>query len=65
MDITFAKPSSPSVGGLAVIASENSGLAGTAAILDKKMRGSLSRAMASEKFTGKDGQVLVVLAPSG
>ena len=40
MDITFAKPSSPSVGGLAVIASENSGLAGTAAILDKKMRGS-------------------------
>ena len=65
MDITFAKPSSPSVGGLAVIASENSGLAGTAAILDKKMRGSLSRAMASEKFTGKDGQILVVLAPSG
>ena len=38
MDITFAKPSSPSVGGLAVIASENSGLAGTAAILDKKMK---------------------------
>ena len=65
MDITFAKPSYPSVGGFITLATENAGLTVTALRLDRKMRGALKRAMEAEKFTGKNGQLLVILAPSG
>ncbi|HIA21120.1 MAG TPA: leucyl aminopeptidase, partial [Alphaproteobacteria bacterium] len=65
MDITFAKLSHPSVGGLITLAAENAGLTVTAVQLDRKMRGALKRAMEAEKFTGKNGQLLVILAPAG
>ena len=52
MDITFAKPSYPSVGGLITLAAENSVLTVTALRLDRKMRGALKRAMEAEQFTG-------------
>ena len=65
MDITFAKPSYPSVGGLITLAAENTVLTVTALRLDRKMRGALKRAMEAEQFTGKNGQLLVILAPAG
>ena len=65
MNITFSKPSYPSTGGLIALAAESSGLMPSAAKLDRKMRGSLKRAMNAEGFTGKRGQFLVVLAPAG
>ncbi len=65
MNITFSKPSYPSTGGLIALTAESSGLMPSAAKLDRKMRGSLKRAMNAEGFTGKRGQFLVVLAPTG
>ena len=65
MDITFAKPSYPSVGALVALATEESGLTATGAKLDQKTRGVLKRAMKTEKFTGKSGQSLTILAPTG
>jgi len=65
MDITFAKPSYPSIGGLVALAAEKSGLTTTGSKLDRKMRGALKRAMRAEKFTGKNGQVIAILAPTG
>ncbi|SVD93232.1 uncharacterized protein METZ01_LOCUS446086, partial [marine metagenome] len=65
MDITFAKPSYPSAGALVTLAAEESGLTTTGTKLDRKTRGALTRAMKTEKFTGKSGQFLAILAPTG
>ena len=65
MNITFSKPSYPSTGGLIALAAENTGMMPYATKLDRKMRGSLKRAINAEGFTGKRGQFLVVLAPAG
>ena len=65
MDITFARPSSPSVDGLVIMANETSGLMATGSALNKKMRGTLIKAIKSEKFLGQRGQTLVILAPPG
>ena len=65
MNITFAKPSYPQVGAYVVLAWEGTGLTKGIETLNRKTRGSIKRAMASEKFMGKEGQVLILLAPVG
>ena len=65
MNITFAKPSYPQVGAYVVLACEGSGLTRGMETLNRKTRGSIKRAMASENFIGKEGQILILLAPSG
>ena len=65
MNITFAKPSSPQVGAYVVLAWEGTGLTKAIETLNRKTRGSIKRAMASENFIGKEGQVLILLAPLG
>ncbi|HEY4115224.1 MAG TPA: leucyl aminopeptidase [Rhizomicrobium sp.] len=64
MQITFAAPSLKGAGALAVAVQEGS-LSGFAAELDKMAGGALSRAMESNRFKAKAGQVLELLAPSG
>ena len=61
MNITFAKPSSPQVGAYVVLAWEGTGLTKGIETLNRKTRGSIKRAMASENFIGKEGQILILL----
>src|ERR1700751_2048208 len=52
-------------GALVVAASESPALLPAAVRLDKASGGALARAMKFSRFTGKSGQFLEVLAPSG
>ena len=66
MKISFAPRSVPSSGALAVGVLAGGKLTPAASAVDKKTRGALKRAMkGSPRFTGKKGQVLDVVAPSG
>ncbi|MDP6518122.1 MAG: leucyl aminopeptidase [Alphaproteobacteria bacterium] len=63
MNISFAKPSLPKAAALVVGVAEGRALSATAARLDSRAGGVLTRAMAGDQFTGKSGQFLPILAP--
>ena len=65
MNITFAKPSYPPTGAYVILAWEETSANRAVEVLNRKTRGTLKRAMASENFTGKNGTALTLLAPTG
>jgi leucyl aminopeptidase len=65
MKIVFADPAKTPAGCVAVFAIPERSLLGYGAALDKATQGSLKRAMAASRFTGKKGQTLAVMAPNG
>lgn len=65
MNISFTKPTTPRPGTIAFLLPESDRLTHTAQRLDERLKGLLSRAMRSAKFTGKAGQRLEMLAPFG
>jgi len=65
MEMSFVPLSTESTGALIVGAAEGAGLAGRAAAVNEAMGGALKRAIEASRFTGKAGQVVEILAPSG
>jgi leucyl aminopeptidase len=65
MKVSFARPGSAAPGALAVGISRGLELTPPAALIDRKTRGALSRAVAAGRFRGEIGQILTVLAPRG
>ncbi len=65
MQLSFAAPSTAGSGALIVGATEGGSLLPAAADADKTSGGSLKRAIAASRFTGKPGQVVELLAPAG
>ena len=64
MKIGFADPGVPATGTVVVCVSEERVLSPSAVELDQVTSGSLTRAMAASRFTGKTDQFLTVLAPA-
>jgi leucyl aminopeptidase len=65
MKVSFAKPGLPAKGALVVGVHEGKKLSASAADLDRRSKGTLTRAIEASRFTGKSKQVLSVLAPAG
>ena len=67
MQISFVEPSRATAGGGAWVvgAVEGGGLLPAATAADKASGGALTRALKYSRFTGKSGQMLELLAPSG
>ena len=65
MKVSFAAVTLPKSGALAVPVQEGRKLLPTAAQLDKKTGGALSRAMSGSRFEGKSGELLEILVPAG
>ena len=63
MKLTFANPSLPAQGIVAVTAFDGGKLSKSAAALDAKLGGAITRAAKAAKFTGKAGQSLDLFAP--
>ncbi len=63
-EISFAKPSLPKSGALAVLVAEG-GLEGALADLDGATGGAASRAATAASFKGRKGQSCTILAPGG
>ncbi len=65
MELSFASPKTVSTGAWVVGATEGGKLLPAAAEADRATGGALTRAFAANRFTGKSGQFLEVLAPAG
>ncbi len=65
MQLSFAAPHSVESGAWIVGALEGGALTTAAQRADKMVGGALSRALKLSRYTGKSGQVLEILAPSG
>ena len=65
MKIVFANPATPASGIAVAFATDKARFSPTAAALDRQAGGMLTRAVKGSRFTGKKGQVLTVMAPSG
>jgi leucyl aminopeptidase len=65
MKIAFVEPTRFSTGNVAVMVAEDRKLLPAAQALDKQTKGALKRAMGASRFTGKKGQTLSVMAPTG
>ncbi len=66
LDVRFAAPALPSEGALALLVPEGVGApVGLWKAADEASGGAVTRAFASAEFTGKEGQSLTILAPSG
>ena len=65
MQISFVAPSSTESGAVVVGVVEGGALAGPAVELDKATGGALKRALGTNRFSGKAGQLLDIVAPSG
>jgi leucyl aminopeptidase len=65
MQISFAAPSDVRAGALIVGAGEGAALTQAGARADAATGGALARAVKGSRFTGKSGQMLELLAPSG
>ena len=65
MQISFVPLSLAGTGALALGVSEDAPLAGQAAVADRVSGGALNRAIAVSRFSGKLGQILELVAPSG
>ena len=63
LDITFAEPSLPRDGALALLIPEGARPAGLWAQLDEATGGAITRALEAGSFTGKKGQTCLILAP--
>ncbi len=63
MKITFANPSLPAQGIVVVTATDGGKLSKSAAALDAKLSGALSRAAKAGKFAGKAGETVDLMAP--
>jgi len=65
MQISFVSPSVAGPGALVFGVSEGAVLAGRAAEADRLSGGALTRAISVSRFSGKPGQMIEVVAPSG
>ena len=65
MQISFASPALPGTGALVVGVMEGGKLSASAQALDKKMSGGIARAIKGSRFTGKKGQSLTLMVPTG
>ncbi|MCG5241117.1 leucyl aminopeptidase [Azospirillum doebereinerae] len=65
MKFSFAKPSLPSSGIVAVTVAAERGLGALGQSLDQKTGGALTRAMAAARYNGKKDETLTLLAPAG
>ncbi|HEX9466175.1 MAG TPA: leucyl aminopeptidase [Alphaproteobacteria bacterium] len=65
MKIAFSKPEQTNSGSLVVGVSEERKLTPSAAALDKKSGGILTRAMGASRFKGKKDDLLDIIAPKG
>jgi len=65
MKITFSKPSPPKRGAVVVGVAARRKLTATAAALDKRAKGAITRAVKSSRFDGKARQVLDMAAVNG
>jgi leucyl aminopeptidase len=65
MKVTFGPTTLPNTGAVVAFAFADRVLSPTAERLDKTTGGAIKRALAASRFTGKSGQTLTVLAPSG
>jgi leucyl aminopeptidase len=65
MKISFSKFAIPGKGAAVVLVPEGTKLSGPALALDRKTKGSMSRAMAAVSFTGKADKAVVIPAPHG
>ncbi len=65
MKVSFSAISMPRGGALVLPVLEHGGLTGTAQGVDQKTGRALKRAMAASRFSGKKGQIMDVMAPSG
>ena len=65
MKIAFAKPEQTNSGTLVVGVNEERRMTPSAAALDKKSGGSLTRAMTSSRFKGRKDDLLDIIAPKG
>ena len=65
MKISFAEPGLPAMGIVVVTALAGGKLSPSAAKLDKKTDGMLSRAIRGSRFKGKKGESLNIIAPAG
>jgi len=65
MQINFVKSEIPDEGTLAIGTTESEDLTGHLEQLDKKTKGSISRALKAARFTGAKAQVVEILAPGG
>src|SRR5262245_3191656 len=65
MKIAFAKPALPKNGALALPVPAGCKLGPTAAALDRRAKGALTRALAASRFAGKLAETLTGLAPRG
>jgi leucyl aminopeptidase len=65
MKITFGEPALPKTGTVVVGILEDGKLTASAADLDQRSDGSLRRAIAASRFTGKKDEILALLAPAG
>jgi leucyl aminopeptidase len=65
MQISFVAPSLTETGAVVVGVAEGGALSGPAVGLDKATGGALTRALATNRFSGKAGQLLDIVAPSG
>lgn len=65
MKLSFSDMALPNTGSVAVFATPDRVLGPAASELDRKTGGTLARAMAAGRFTGKAGETLAVLAPGG
>ncbi len=65
MKISFANPSLPNTGVLVLLITEGESLTSSAAILDKQVNKSLTRAIKGSRFKGKGEQALTLMAPEG
>jgi leucyl aminopeptidase len=63
LDIAFAKAAQPKSGVLVVPVGEGAPLSDSASLLDHALSGAVTRAIEGEKFTGKKGQSVTLLAP--
>jgi leucyl aminopeptidase len=65
MQLSFGPLSVAATGAIVVGAADGGGFTASAAALDKASGGALKRALEVSRFSGKPGQMLEVLAPSG
>jgi leucyl aminopeptidase len=63
--VSFAAPSVPETGAIAVLALDGRKLSPTGERLDQATGGALTRAMKESRFQGKKDQIIVIPAPSG
>lgn len=65
MRVSFASPSLPKTGAIVAGVKKDKALTSAAAEIDKLTGGAVKRALSSGRFTGKKGQTLEIVAPSG